>query len=154
MQRIICALIVLTTPVLLAVGGDDARKELKALEGKWKTVAMEAAGKAFPKDEILDFTFVMAADGKSTGRTPQQGEFRFAITVNPRKNPKTIDNVHETGEQKGKKQYGIYKLQGDKLTVCMTRPGSVEDDRPKDFATKDTTHVVFVFERVKEDKKP
>jgi hypothetical protein len=36
----------------------------------------------------------------------------------------------------------------------MTRPGNVEDSRPKDFTTKNTTNVVFVFERVKEDKKP
>lgn len=70
------------------------------------------------------------------------------------RDPKTIDNLHESGAQKGKKQYGIYKLEGDKLTVCMTRPGVAEGDRPKDFSTKDTANVVFVFERPKEDKKP
>jgi len=36
----------------------------------------------------------------------------------------------------------------------MTPAGSPEGDRPRDFTTKDTTKVVFVFERVKEDKKP
>jgi uncharacterized protein (TIGR03067 family) len=154
MQRIICVLVVLTTPLLLAAdAGGDVRKELKALQGKWKTVAMEAAGQSSPKDEIPAFTFVVAADGKSTGQTPQE-EFRFTITVNPRNNPKTIENLHESGEQKGKKQYGIYKLEGDKFTVCMTLPGSAEKDRPKDFTTKDTTNVVFVFERVKGDTKP
>jgi len=154
MQRIICALVVLTTPLLLAPDTeDDVRKELKALQGKWKTVAMEAAGQPFPKDGIPAFTFVIAADGKSTGQTPQE-EFRVAITVNPKKNPKTIENLHESGEQKGKKQYGIYKRDGDKLTVCMTPPGGAEADRPRDFTTKDTNNVVFVFERVKEDKKP
>ena len=105
------------------------------------------------KDKVPAFTVVIAADGKSTGQTPQ-GEFRFTITVNPKKNPKTIENLHESGEQKGKRQYGIYKLEGDKFTVCMTPPGSAKGDRPKDFTTKDTTNVVFVFERVKEDKKP
>src|SRR5437870_4501843 len=154
MQRIICVLIVLTTPLLLTADtGDEVRKELKALQGKWKTVAGEAAGKPFPKDEIPAFTVVIAADGKSTGQTPEE-EFRFTITVNPKKNPKTIENLHESGEQKGKKQYGIYKLEGDKFTVCVTPRGSVAGDRPKDFTTKDTTNVVFVFERVKEDKKP
>jgi hypothetical protein len=42
----------------------------------------------------------------------------------------------------------------DKLTFCMTPPGAAEGDRPKDFTTKDTTNVVFVFERVKEDQEP
>ncbi len=154
MQRIICFLVVLPPPLLLAADTDaDVRKELKALQGKWKTVAGEAAGKPFPKDQIPAFTVVIAADGKSTGQTPQ-GEFQFTITVNPKKNPKTIENLHKSGEQKGKRQYGIYKLEGHKFTVCMTPPGRAEGDRPKDFTTKDTTNVVFVFARVKEDKKP
>ncbi len=153
MPQIICVLIVLATPLLVAADTDDVRKDLKALQGKWKTVAGEAAGKPFPKDEIPAFTVVIAADGKSTGQTPQ-GEFRFTITINPKKNPKTLENLHESGEQKGKRQYGIYKIEGDKFIVCLTPPASAEGDRPKDFTTKDTTNVVFVFERVKEDKKP
>jgi hypothetical protein len=56
--------------------------------------------------------------------------------------------------QRRKKQYGVYKLEGDKFTVCITHAGSAEGDRPKDFTTKNTTHVVFVFERVKENEKP
>jgi hypothetical protein len=35
----------------------------------------------------------------------------------------------------------------------MTPPAATESDRPKDFTTKDATNVVFVFERVKADKK-
>jgi uncharacterized protein (TIGR03067 family) len=153
MQRILCVLVVLATPLLLAAGDDDVRKELKALQGKWKAVALEAGGKALPKEAIPDFTYIIGADGKATGKMAQS-EYTATMTVNPKKDPKTIDNVHETGEQKGKKQFGVYKLEGDKLTVCMTPPGRAEGDRPKDFTTKDTTNVVFVFERVKEDKKP
>jgi uncharacterized protein (TIGR03067 family) len=154
MQRIISILVVMATPLLLAADtDDDVRKELKALEGTWKAVAMEAEGKSFPNDGIPDFTFVIAADGKCTGRVPER-EFRVTITVNPKKNPKTIDNLHESGEETGKKQYGVYKLERDKFTVCITPAGSAEGDRPKDFTTKDTTNVMFVFERVKEGKKP
>ena len=154
MQRIISVLVVLTIPLLLAAGNDDdVRKELKALQGKWKAVALEAGGKPLPKEAIPDFTFLIGADGKSTGKMAQS-EYTATITVNPKKDPKTIDNVHESGAQKGEKQYGVYKLEGDKLTVCMTPPGAAEGDRPKDFTTKDSTNVVFVFERVKENKKP
>jgi uncharacterized protein (TIGR03067 family) len=154
MQRIICVLVVLATPLLLAADSDDdVRKELKALEGKWKTVALEAGGKPLPKEAIPDFTCVVAADGKSTGQMGKV-EFDFTMTVDPKKNPKTIENLHTSGADKGKKQYGIYKLEGDKFTVCLTPRGAAEGDRPKDFSTKDSTNVVFVFERVKEDKKP
>jgi uncharacterized protein (TIGR03067 family) len=149
MHRLISLMFVLATPSLLAAdSGNDVRNELKALEGKWKTVAVEANGTAFPKDAIPDFAFIIAADGKATGQSPQE-EYQATITVDPKKNPKTIDNLHESGAQKGKKQYGIYKLEGDKLTVCMTRPGVAEGDRPKDFGTKDAANVVFVFERLK-----
>ena len=154
MRRVICVLVVLAAPLVLIAGDDDAvRKELKALEGKWKAVSMEAGGIMLPKDSTPEFTFTVAAGGKSTAKTAQS-EDQAMITVDPKKSPKTIDNLHESGATKGKKQYGIYKLDGDKWTVCMTQPGVAEGDRPKDFATKGTANVVFIFERVKEDKKP
>ena len=153
MQRIICVLVVLATPLLLAAGDDDVRKELKALQGKWKAVALEAGGKPLPKEAIPDFTYIIGADGKATGKMAKS-EYTATMTVNPKKDPKTIDNVHESGPHKGKGQYGVYKLEGDKLTVCITAPGAAEGNRPKDFTTKDTANVVFVFERVKEGKKP
>jgi hypothetical protein len=36
----------------------------------------------------------------------------------------------------------------------MTPPGAAVSDRPKNFETKDSTSVLFIFERVKNDKKP
>jgi len=153
MKRVISLLFLAVTPFALgADGGDDVKKELKALEGKWKAVSMEAGGKPLPKDSV-EFMFTVGANGKATGKSAQS-EYQATITVDPKKSPKTIDNAHETGSQKGKKQYGIYKLEGDKWTVCMTRPGVEESARPKDFTTKDTANVVFVFERQKEEKKP
>jgi uncharacterized protein (TIGR03067 family) len=147
MHRIISVLLVLVAPPLLAADtDDDVRKELKALEGKWKAVALEAGGKPLPKKAIPDFTFIVGADGKSTGKMAKS-EYTSTITVNPK--TKTIDLLHETGAQKGKKQYGVYKLEGDKWTVCMTAPGAAETDRPKDFNTKDSNNVLFVFERTK-----
>jgi uncharacterized protein (TIGR03067 family) len=153
MPRIICVLVLLTTPLPLAAGDDEARKELKALEGKWKAVSLEAGGKVFAKEAVPDFTFIIGEQGKAIGHMPL-GEYQATITVDPRKSPKTMDNRHESGADKGKKQYGIYRLEGDKLTVCMTRPGAAATDRPKDFNSKGSTGVVFVFERIKENKKP
>ncbi len=150
MKHVIGLTFVLAAPLALrADSGDDVRKELKALEGKWKAVGMEARGKSFPKDAIPAFTFMVGADGKSTSQS-FQGEYDATITVDPRKSPKTIDNLHVSGAQKGKKQYGIYKLEGDRWTVCMTQPGVEEGARPKDFTTKGSLNVVFVFERSKE----
>jgi uncharacterized protein (TIGR03067 family) len=132
----------------------ESDKELKALQGKWKAVAIEVAGKPLPRDTFPAFTWVIADDGTSTAQMPA-GDFPVAISVDPRKNPKTFVNLHlGRGEYTGQKQYGIYKLEGDKLTVCQAPPGAAESDRPKDFTTKDTVNMVTVFERVKEDNKP
>ncbi len=153
MRRLIGVLLVMATPLLLCAGDGDAQKELKVLEGKWKAIALEAGGKALPKEAVPDFLYIVGADGKATGQMGKV-EYQAKVSVDPKKSPKTIDNVHETGQHKGKKQFGIYKIEGGKWIVCMTAPGAAESDRPKTFDTKDTPNVLFIFERVKDDKKP
>lgn len=148
-----CVLVLAAALPLAADDTDDVKKELKALEGKWKAVGFEVAGSPLAREGVPEFLFTVGAGGKSTAKT-LKNEDQATITVDPKKSPKTIDNLHESGASKGKKQYGIYKLDGDKWTVCMTLPGAAESDRPKDFNTKGTTNVVFVFERVKDEKKP
>src|SRR5262249_22031944 len=106
MEGIIWCLIGLATPLVRVAGYTNAfRKELKALEGKWKAVSMEAGGITLPKDSTPEFTFTVGANGKSTAKTPTS-EDQATITVDPKKNPKTIDNLHESGATKGKRQYG------------------------------------------------
>lgn len=152
MNRIVGAIFLLTSPSLLAADADaDVRKELEALQGTWKAVALEAGGNALPKEAVPEFTFIIGADGKATGKTAKS-EYAATIAVNPKKDPKTIDNAHESGPQKGKKQYGVYKLEGDKLIVCITAPGRAETDRPRDFSTRDSANVLFIFERLKGEK--
>lgn len=152
MTRIISLVLVLFAPLSLCADDKDAaRKELKALEGKWKAVSMEAGGNVLPKDSTPEFIFTVGPNGKSKAKTPQHDD-QATISVDPTKNPRTIDNLHESGAGKGKTQYGIYKLEGDKWTVCMTLPGVKESDRPKSFSTKDTSNVIFVFERQRDGK--
>jgi uncharacterized protein (TIGR03067 family) len=153
MRRIICVLVVLVGSSLAVADDDDVRKELKVLEGTWKAVALEAGGKPLPKGSVPEFHFIVGADGKATGRMGKV-EYQSKVVVDPKKSPRTIDNAHETGAQKGKKQFGIYRVEDGKWIVCMTAPGAAESDRPKNFETKNTAYVVFTFERVKEEKKP
>ena len=134
---------------------DDAiKKDQKRLEGTWRVVALEVSGNKAEKGDALKLTVVNGADGTWSLLSEGQEISKGTSTIDPTKKPKTINNDHETGNQKGKKQYGIYKVEGDKWTVCMSPPDAAESDRPKDFTTKDTRNVIFVFERVKEEKKP
>src|SRR5687768_9752486 len=124
------------------------RKEIQALQGTWKAVSMEAGGEPVPAEAAPGSTFIVGTGGKSTGRMAGS-EYIATITVDPGKNPKTLDMLHESGAQKGKRQYGVYKLEGDTWTVGITGPGAAEGDRPKDFSTKGTANALFVFERVR-----
>jgi uncharacterized protein (TIGR03067 family) len=62
----------------------------------------------------------------------------------------TIDLVIDDGpeEAKGKTSKGIYKIDGEKLTLCVSAPGK---DRPKEFAQTDDE--AYLFELKKEKKK-
>ena len=154
MFRSVCALILLAGPLIACADGDDAvRKEFEAMKGKWKTVGGEMAGQPFGKDALPPFSIDIGADGKSTGHFATE-DFDFTLKIDPKSKPKTTEIVHETGTEKGKTQFGIYKLEGDKYTVCVTAAGSAVSKRPKEFTSANSSNVVFVFERVKEVKKP
>ena len=148
MKRIISIGFALVIPTaLFADNANDLNKELKALEGKWTSTALEVAGNPFSPDTVPHYTFTVTTNGKAIGR--DNYGYQSTLTFNPRKNPKTIDILHERGTHKGEKQYGIYKLEGDKWTISMAPPGVVEARRPRDFKTKETIYAVYVFERFK-----
>ena len=106
MQRIICVLVVLAaSPLVAADADDDVKKELKALEGTWKAVALEAGGKPFRHPSSS--SVYRRARRQGTGR---MGKIEYQATViDPNKNPRP-STTHETGA-KGKKQFGIYKVE-------------------------------------------
>jgi uncharacterized protein (TIGR03067 family) len=150
MIPLFCPLIMLATSVVGGGGDEEVRKEMEVLVGKWKAVGFEAGGQPLPKEQVaaMDFTMIIGADGKSTGKTAQE-EFQFTMTIDPKKSPKTLDNEHTSGAAKGAKQYGIYKVEGGRWIVCASNRGAAESARPKSFDTKGTSNVVFIFERVK-----
>jgi uncharacterized protein (TIGR03067 family) len=55
------------------------------------------------------------------------------ITLDPSKQPKTIDYQMTDGFSKSKTQLGIYEVEGDTFKACFGKPGA---ERPADFTSQ------------------
>jgi uncharacterized protein (TIGR03067 family) len=121
---------------------DDVKKELGKLEGTWKTVAQEANGKREDKDKIKKHDFVF--EGEKLIIKDAKKSREHSIKIDPKQTPKTIELTDPEGDPVGR---GIYKLDGDSLTIAITKPSF---DRPTEFTTKKgSNHVVVVLKREK-----
>ena len=141
------------TTVSLARAADDqaAKKALAQLQGEWSMVSGSADGQAMPEQLRKQMKRICKGD-ELTATMSGQVFFKATITVDPSKNPKTIDYQMTEGFTKGKTQLGIYELDGDTLKSCFSAAGA---QRPKDFTTKPGDgRTVSVWKREKaEDKK-
>jgi len=137
--------------ILSAVGpfaaADPKKDDADSPKGKWSALSISLGGKSLLADEVKDLKCTF--DDKSYTQLKgseviEEGDFK----VDTSKSPKTIDFDIKKGPDNGKKQLGIYKIDGEKLTLVVSMPGS--DERPKSFKIDPESQVLeFVFEKVK-----
>src|SRR5262249_24104341 len=128
---------------------DGAKKEMDKLQGTWKLVSGEFSGKPLAGGDLEGAEFTIKGDKYTfkQGDTTEEG----TIKVDPAKKPPTIDLKIASGNDKDKTQLGIYKLEGDKFTVCFAKAGATE--RPTMMSTKeDSDQLLFGFKKEKADK--
>jgi uncharacterized protein (TIGR03067 family) len=150
-MRRMTMVLALVAPFLAEADDKAISAERKAMIGTWVAVGGEAKGKKLTKDELpLQWTF--RAGGKAVFANRTTGtESPFTYTIDPSKKPKAIDITYEgpIAALKNTKQFGIYKIEKDKLTISLTSPGATEKDRPKEFTTKTGGVLLMTFERAK-----
>lgn len=134
--------------LLVAVGHSTlVAEEGESNEGTWKLVGGEADGKPLSEKQLKDGKLVIKGD-HYTVTLADRGTIMGKETLDPAKNPATIDIVDETGANKGKTCLGIYKIKGDEFHVTFAPPGK---PRPTKFETaKDSGQWKHVWKRVKE----
>lgn len=121
-------LMVAAVGLLIAAEGKKGKKEANPLVGTWTMVSAETGGEKEADDKFKDATMTFTAGGKATLKLPDQ-DMEFTYEVDAAKKP-----AHITLTTGGRTFRGIYKIEGNKLTVCVGEPDS--DTRPTKFATE------------------
>ena len=127
-------LIALTAVAISLARAEDnaATKDLARLQGEWSLVSGTADGFPIPDTMVQNSKRVCKGD-ELTAIVGGQLIMKARITLDPSKTPKSIDYDVFEGPNKGKKQLGIYELDGDTLKSCFGAPGA---ERPTDFTSK------------------
>jgi len=129
------SLIGLTVIAMAAFAAEEnpaVKKDLAALQGEWTMVSGSADGQPMPDEMRTQMKRVCKGD-ETTVTMGGQVFIKAKITLDPSKKPKTIDYEMTEGFTKGKKQLGIYELNGDTFKSCFAVSGA---ERPKDFTGK------------------
>jgi uncharacterized protein (TIGR03067 family) len=111
---------------------EAVKKDLAQLQGEWSMVSGSADGQPMPDQMLKQMKRVCKGD-EITATMGAQLFFKARITIDPSKKPRTIDYDMIEGFTKGKKQLGIYEVEGDTLRSCFGKPGA---ERPTDFTSK------------------
>lgn len=105
-------------------------EQLRGLEGEWHFESLEVDGAAMPASILAQSRLLIDGDRFRT-ESPEatyDGIFRLDVEANP----SHIDIEFVEGPEAGNWSYGIFRLDGDDLLLCL---GLVGSDRPKTFAT-------------------
>jgi RNA polymerase sigma-70 factor (ECF subfamily) len=123
---------------------EEAPKDEEKIVDSWAYESVAVGGKKVPAGDVKEGRMLFAADGKFTVLI-RKGKKAGTYKLDPAKKPKEITIVNH----EGKKHLGIYKLDGDALTICMHEEDGAS--RPTEFASKEGSKVVLVV--LKREKK-
>jgi uncharacterized protein (TIGR03067 family) len=124
---------------------EEAPKDGEKIVGTWAYVSVEVGGQKVPEEEVKEARMLFTAEGKFTADKGKGKKMAGTYKLDPAKKPKEITTTTD-GD---KTHLGIYKLDGDTLTICM--PEGEGAERPTEFATREGTKVVLAV--LKREKK-
>ena len=146
MHRLTLAMcwLILGTGLVLAQPATQAQKQL---EGNWIATKAERDGKA--ADAVVGHQLSFAGNRFHIQSKDGKPLYAGTVRVNPSAKPAAIDLENTEGVVKGKAWKGIYRLDGDTLTICDNEPNLAER-RPTVFEAKSGSgYVLITFRRAK-----
>jgi uncharacterized protein (TIGR03067 family) len=126
-------------------------KDEEALQGLWQAVELEHGGEKAPAEAVTKFQ--IRIKGNKIIFNPDTEKREHTFELDPKTNPKAMDLTPSDGPAKSQKlPCAIYKLDGDKLTICLDKEAKT-GKRPAQFKTAaGDGFALLKFERVKEKK--
>jgi uncharacterized protein (TIGR03067 family) len=137
---------------MAAVAAPDLKLDRPdAVEGEWQAVSAKIGGMELPRELTpgirLHFkkgtvTATLEGNLKQENEKPRQLTYKLDAL----KHPAEMDMIAQDGPEQGKTTRGIFKINGDEMTLCMSQAGQA---RPAKFESNDQNTILFVFKRVK-----
>jgi uncharacterized protein (TIGR03067 family) len=103
---------------------------LRALEGDWRVAALEIDGTPVPAGAVSASRILI--DGDRFRTESPEGNYDGIFRIDLAATPPHIDIEFVEGPEAGNTSYGLFDLDGNRLTLCL---GLVGSPRPKGFVT-------------------
>ena len=148
-----------TTQVLKNAPNRKSAEDMKSLQGEWAAIEEEVGGKPFDKQTVRTIDRRMSFKGNvltmsqmwsneiGDRLSTHQGSFHIDATTG------AFDFMAKTSDGTDVEFRGIYKLSGDRLTICYKYAKGDSTTRPTMFKTEAGSGTVFALAVFKRDKK-
>lgn len=129
-----------------------AEAEMKKLQGAWQVIKWEdESGQPASADEMKDFTLSFDGDVLTMRKGKDDQGTKCQFRIDPAKLPKWIDMGMPAISDGATVLEGIYSLEGDALSLCITSGlmNNVAPPRPTEFKTNpNEKYAVLVLTRI------
>jgi uncharacterized protein (TIGR03067 family) len=130
----------------LAAGDDAAtRRDIDEWQGVWHAISVDNDGQPTPAEKLEKIKLTVRGTDYhfQNGGYSERGTYKFDVA----KSPRQLDIIVGDGPDKGKVHQTIYKIDGDRLTLCFEAAGKA---RPAQFTGQAGTGCVLeVWQRSK-----
>jgi uncharacterized protein (TIGR03067 family) len=124
----------------VAAADESAKEDMARLQGLWTMAEYIIDGTRSNESQIRSWVLVVEGDQYNPGVREFSVEFTYRL--NPTRNPKAIDLMPHTGNARGRTIRGIYRLDGDRFTLCY--PADSQAERPAGFGARSGSGLIRV----------